>query len=815
MQPQSISSSTFGRHTIPAEVASFVGRDVEIAKLQDLLRQTRLLTLTGPGGVGKTRLALRLAAGTHARFADGMWLVTLAPLTDSRFVLRAVAATLGIRGGQPLLTTLVTALASRHLLLILDNCEHLIGAVARLVETLLGACPHLHILATSREPLRVQGETVRRVPPLEVPATNAHVLPSLDSLIEVPAVALFLDRARAHQSDFALTPQNAAVVATICRHLDGLPLAIELAAAQTGKMSLRQIAGLVEDALSVLGGGSRTDPRQETLRGALDWSYALLDEMERTLFRRLAVFAGSFDLGDVEGVCAGRGIERGDIMRLLSALIDKSLIDPQVSDAEARFHLLEPIRQYGWQHLQAEGEADTLRRRHAQYFATLAESAEPCLMSGQRRSWMIRLGREQNNLRAALGWSQRAKESADRELGLRLAGALTFFWALRGESAEGLDWLEGALARADDSPSPSRARALYGSGELGWHAGHAELARQRAEESEVLWRALGDTRRLAYTLQSLPMTTDHPRAQANVRESLRLFGEIGDSWGAALALGAADIFPLLRDGDPTGQGTAVLEEGLALARSVGDDWLIAQRLNFLGDLARSQGKDEEAAQRYEEAVGLLRAQDLTGTVPSLLHNLGYIALRAGNGRRARATFREALQQFRDQGDQRGIADCLDGMAGVLVVMGQAERAAELFGAAEALRERVGTVVWPANLADYQRSIAVLRDSLDAGTLDRAWLTGRERPPEAVIRSILAPEPQAEPTPDSDLTPREREVAALVAQGLTNRQIGAALFITEGTARLHVKHILQKLGFTSRAQIASWTTEHGLATTTGE
>lgn len=817
MQPEYMRSSTFGRHNIPAEVASFVGRDIEMAKLHDLLDRARLLTLIGPGGVGKTRLALRLAADVYARFPNGVWFVTLAPLTDSRLVPRAVAAALGIRGGrQPLLTTLVAALASRRLLLILDNCEHLIGAVARLVETLLGACPHLRILATSREPLRVQGETVRRIPPLRVPGTDSkHVPPSLDSLIEVPAVALFLDRARARQSDFALTPHNAEAVATICRRLDGLPLAIELAAAHAGTMSMREIAVLLEDAPSVLRGGSRTDPRQETLRAALDWSHAVLGESERTLFRRLAVFAGSFDLEDAEGVCVGEGIERDAIVRLLSALVDKSLVEPHVSDQETRYHLLEPIRQYGREHLEAKDEADTLQRRHAQYFAVLAGSAEPWLMSGQRHSWMERLGREQDNLRAALSWSRRAADPGGHEFGLRLAGALTFFWTLRGEIAEGLDWLEGALARAGDAPSAVRACALYGAGELGWHAGQAESARQRAEESEGLWRALGDKRRLAYTLQSLPMATDHPRAHENVMESLRLFGEVGDAWGTALALGAADIFPLMKDGDPTGQGAAVLEEGLAVARSVRDDWLIAQRLNFLGDLARGQGKNEEAARRYEEAVGLLRRQDLTGTVPSLLHNLGYIALRDGNGRRARNLFREALEQFRDQGDQRGIADCLDGLAGLLAVMGQGEHAAELFGTAETLRETIGTIVWPANVADYQCGISLLRDSLDAETLDNAWRAGRERPLEDVLRTILAPEPAAEPVSDSDLTPREREVAALVAQGLTNRQIGGALFITEGTARLHVKHILQKLGFTSRAQIAAWAVEHGLAATTVE
>lgn len=815
MTPKSTSWTASHEHNLPAEVASLVGRELQVARLRNLLDHTRLLTLTGPGGVGKTRLALRVATDAQANFPDGVWLVSLASLADSSLVPRAVATALGIRGGgdQPLLATLVTALASRRLLIVLDNCEHLIGAVARLVETLLGACSHLRLVATSRESLRVRGETVWRVPPLDVPSTDfEHKPPAPDSLAEVAAVALFVERVRARRSDFTLTPDNAPVVATICRRLDGLPLAIELAAAQAGTISIAGIALLLGDALSALAGGSRTEPRQETLRAALDWSYALLDEAESTLFRRLAVFAGSFDLAAAEGICAGDGIEPGRILRVLAALVDKSLVEPQVSDADARYHLLEPIRQYGWEHLETEGEADTLHRRHAQFFTTLAETAEPWLMSGRRGSWMERLATEQDNLRSALAWSSRAFQPADRELGLRLAAALTFFWALRGAIAEGLDWLEVTLARAGDVSAATRARALYGAGELGWHAGRADLARRRAEESEVLWREMGDKRRLAYTLQSLPMATDHPRAREAVAESLQLFQEVGDPWGTALAWGAADIFPLIRDGDPTGQGAAVLEEGLEVARSVGDDWLIAQRLNFLGDLARGQSRNEEASQRYEEAVDLLRRQDLMGTVPSLLHNLGYVALRGGNNRRARLLFREALGLFRDQGDQRGIADCLDGLAGVLAVMGHEERAAKFFGAAEALREPIATSIWPANMADYQRGVALLRARLDAETLDIAWRAGRERPGEEVLIEALAPEPAVDLGAQSSLTPREREVSALVARGLTNRQIGAELFITEGTARLHVKHILQKLGFTSRAQISAWAVEHGVDAT---
>jgi DNA-binding CsgD family transcriptional regulator len=307
------------------------------------------------------------------------------------------------------------------------------------------------------------------------------------------------------------------------------------------------------------------------------------------------------------------------------------------------------------------------------------------------------------------------------------------------------------------------------------------------------------------------MSTDHPRARESVQESLELFEEVGDAWGFALALGAADVFPLIRDGDPTGRGQALMEEGLARSRELEDAWLTAQRLNFLGDLARSQENDATATARYEDALTLLRGQDLTGTVPSLLHNLGYLALRRDDTRRSLRLFRESLAMFRDQGDLRGVADCLDGLAGVQVAMKQPERAAQLLGAAEALRGSAGGSIWPANVVDRERILTQVRGSLEQSKLASAWADGRLLRPEQAVAEALA-EDSRSARPDGtdrfDLTPREWEVTALVAQGLTNRQIGVKLVITEGTARLHVKHVLQKLGFTSRSQIAAWAVEHG-------
>ena len=737
----------------------------------------------------------------------------------TRALSRVVATAVGVRdvGEQPQLTALVTALASRRLLLVLDNCEHVIGACAGLVETLLRTCPALRVLATSREPVRVPGEVVWRVRPLALPPER---LSDPERITQVESVALFVERAGARRPGFTVDAGNADAVATICRRLGGLPLALELAAAQVEALSPQQIAERLDGALRLLTGGNRMLPRQETLRAALGWSHALLAESEQLLFRRLAVFAGAFTVEAAECVCTGQGMQPGDVLSVLASLVGKSLAEPRPGRQQTRYVLLEPVRQYAREQLMAAGEMVRLERRHAQYYMRLAERLEPSVMSGERAASMQRLAAEQDNLRAALAWSLRAPDPGDVVVGLRLAGALGFFWNFRGEATEGLDWLEVLLARGRDSAAAVRAKALYAAAELGWLAGRVTVARARAEESEELWRAVGDKRWLAYTLQSLPMAVGHPRARESVAESLRLFREVGDAWGAAMAVAVPDFFTSWADGDAAAEEEVRQEQALLRWHGLGDAWGTAQSLNILGDLARVKGDDVAATARYSEALTLLRREGLGGTVPSLLHNLGYLSLHRGGTGPARHLFRESLTLFRNQGDRRGIADCITGLACVLVSMGQRARAAQLFGLAEALRELAGATIWPANAADYERSLTVLRSQPDQAGLDEAWAEGRALPADRTIAELLAEEPPAVPGdsaghPGLDLdlhlglTRREREVALLVAQGLTNREIGARLFITEGTARLHVKHILHKLGFTSRAQVAAWAVGHQL------
>ncbi|MDQ6669489.1 MAG: LuxR C-terminal-related transcriptional regulator [Chloroflexota bacterium] len=800
-----------GQHHLPAEVASFVGRERELAEAKETLLRARLLTLTGVGGCGKTQLALRVAADLVPRFADSVWLIELAPVTDASLVPRAVAAVLGVSGrsDQPVLDTLVTALASKKLLLVVDNCEHLIAACAQIAETLLRGCPHLRMLATSREPLRVSGEVVRRVPSLALPAPGS--IPTPESLAQVEAVLLFLERARAQQPDFSLTPGTAPLVAEICARLEGLPLAIELAVARLGALSLQEIAHQLNDSLRLLSRGRRTLPRQETLRATLDWSHALLSGAERVLFGRLSVFAGDFGVQAAELICGDDEINTSAVPTVLSTLVDKSLVEARVHGPEARYRLLEPVRQYAWDHLVARRESAALQRRHAEYYAELAEAAEPELMSPHRTGAIERLVANEDNLRAALNWARRSGETADTELGLRLASPMCWFWNFRGQGSEGLDWFHALLAKDTRSVKPRvRADALHAAGELAMLLGQNGLARAQLDESAALYRQLGEKRGLGYVLQALAMFIDPPEALSAAAESLRLFQDVGDAWGVENA-----IFSQLMARVAVGTFDEPLEEVMIPFRAVGDEWGIAEVLNFLGDFARSHDRDAQASELYEEALALLRKIGMRGSIPSLLHNLGYLALRAGDSRRALQLLRESLVLFRDQGDPRGIADCLEALAGVFGALKRPEQAARLFGAADVLREVTGAQVWPANAADVARNVAAVRDQLDPSTFSAARTIGRSLKLEQVL-SVLEAAAEPQPTPKADrasqwnpLSARELEVAALVARGLTNKQIASELVISERTAATHVAHILDKLDLRTRAEIAAWEARAGL------
>jgi predicted ATPase/class 3 adenylate cyclase len=500
-----LTSLSARRTNLPIELSSFVGREQAIAELSDLLASARLLTLTGPGGIGKTRLALHLAADALANYPHGVWLVRLDALADNDLVPAAIATVMGIREqpGRSLLETLTDAIGSSQLLLVLDNCEHLIQACAKLAEALLQACPQVQLLATSRESLNVAGEVVWHVPPLSLP--EPHRPPAPEQLGEYQAVRLFIERAVAVRHGFAVTNQNAPAVAQVCQRLDGIPLAIELAAARVGVLSVEQLVERLDERFRLLTGGSRTaSPCQQTLRAAIDWSYELLSEAERALFRRLAIFAGGWTMEAAEAVCVGNAIASEDVLDRLSSLVNKSLVNAEERHGAERYRLLETIRDYARERLEASGEAEAVRRQHAEHFLALAEHVAPELRGARQAQWVKRLDAEHDNLRAALHW---CVEHGEVEQGLRLGGALWRFWQMHGHLTEGRERLMEALRLPEDGmPSERRmaARAVALNGAAAWRGtGDYALARSMYEERLAISRELGDRLGVAESLNNL------------------------------------------------------------------------------------------------------------------------------------------------------------------------------------------------------------------------------------------------------------------------------------------------------------------------
>jgi non-specific serine/threonine protein kinase len=577
---------------LPLVLTSFVGRERERAEVARLLAETRLLTLTGVGGVGKTRLALEAARAALADYPDGTWLVELAALVDPALVPHTIAVALGVveHPGRPLNETLAAWLAGKRLLIVLDNCEHLLDVCASLADALLRVAPGLAILATSREPLRIAGETAWPAPPLTLP--DLQTLPSLDDLPRSEAVRLFIDRATAARPDFRLTPENAVAVAQLCVRLDGLPLAIELAAARVRSLPPAELAARLGRRFQLLTGGSRAAlPRHQTLRAALDWSYDLLAEDERRVLRRLSVFAGGATIAAAEAVCVGDGLAPADVLPLLLRLVERSLVLAEPAGDEARYRLLETVRQYAGERLEEAGEETTTRDRHAAWGLALAEQAEPALHTAEQLLWQARLDAEHDNLRAALAWSL----DQDREAGLRLAGWPWPYWRGRRHYSEGRRWLERLLDRTR-APTRWRAKALLGVGQLAFEQGDSITAHARLDEGLALSRGLAEPRLVAWALRDLAHVHidlgDLARARVEVEEGLtlcRTLGEPADLAATLITLGRIHK----RDGTYQ-RARAVLDEGLALARLVGDRWLIGDALGWLGQVAWEQGDYQRA-----------------------------------------------------------------------------------------------------------------------------------------------------------------------------------------------------------------------------
>ncbi|HEU5098754.1 MAG TPA: BTAD domain-containing putative transcriptional regulator [Roseiflexaceae bacterium] len=729
-----------GLHNLPIALTSFIGRTREIAEITRLLTRTRLLTLTGAGGCGKTRLALAAANELVANYPDGVWLVDLAPLADPALVPQVVAAILGVReeSQRSLTATLVDALRPRTLLLLLDNCEHLLDTCAHLAEKLLSAGSRLRILATSREPLGVAGETSWSVPSLSLPEPPHP--PALANLMRSEAVELFRERAASALPTFTLTLENAPAVAQVCRRLDGIPLAIELAAVRVKVLSVAQLATRLDDCFRLLTGGGRTAiPRHQSLRAAIDWSYALLAEPERALFRRLSVFAGGWMLEAAESVCTGAGLAGDEILEVLAHLVDKSLVVVEAqAGGEARYRLLETVRQYAWDRLCELGEAAAIRGQHAAYYLALAEAAEPKLRGPQQCVWLDQLEQEQDNLRAALAWS--CADEGDAQTGLRLMGALEWFWIYREHMSEGRRWLADVLARpAAAAPTVARMQALACGGFLAGTQNDFAPARVLLEESLALGQTLGDKHGIAYARNGLGFVAwlqrDYAAARVLHEESLALFQNLGNSWDSAFALNRlGDINLYLGD---YARGVAALEASLALIRQVGDNAGLGHVLLSLGYAAHLQGDDARAAAYYEESLARFRTVGHTWGIAAVLHALGYVLRAQGDNVRAAACFSESLTRYWKMGQKGGTSVCLTGFAGLASEIGQPVRAARLFGAAEALRETIGLSQQSDERATYDRTVAALRAQLDAAAFAAAWAAGRVMTVEQAIADALA------------------------------------------------------------------------------
>jgi predicted ATPase/class 3 adenylate cyclase len=674
-------------NNLPAQPNALIGREQAIAVVRELLWRTdmRLITLTGSGGIGKTRLALQVASELLDAFAHGVWFVDLAPISDPALLLPAIAQALGIKeaGGRSLLESLKHYLRNRQLLLLLDNFEHLLDAALQVADLLMDAAG-LKILVTSRAVLHLSSERVLVVPPLVVPEPG-H-LPPLEQLMQYEAVRLFVDRAQAVRADFALDAEHASAVTQICQGLEGLPLAIELAAARVALFPPQSLLARLQSPLTFLTGGAHDLPaRQQTLRKTIDWSYLLLNPAEQLLFRRLAIFVGSYTLDAIEEICNGDRALPIAMIDGVAALVDHSLVrQAEGPDGEPHFMMLEMIRTYGRERLAEQGEIELQRWRHVTYYLALAQRAEVHLRGPQQAVWLDHLESAHDNLRASLAWF--LEEQA--ELGVQLAGLLWWFWYYQSHFSEGLHWLTQLLEHTETlACTAPRAKACVGAGMLALYRGDLVQAQARCEAGLAMARTIGDSQNAALALSILGTVARSLREYATARqrydESLALAQAIDDPWLTALALGNLGIMAFHQDNYP--RAAAYCTEGLALFRHVGDMWFAAITLNILGRVAHWAGDDQRAA----------------------------------------ALHQESLTMFRKLGNRWGIVVCLGGLAGVAKAQGQPERAARLLGAEEALREASGEPLFSTISADHERIVATVRAALSGNVFEREWARGRD------------------------------------------------------------------------------------------
>jgi predicted ATPase/DNA-binding SARP family transcriptional activator len=765
---------------LPTPVTSFVGREQELAQVKQLFSTTRLVTLTGAGGIGKTRLAKQVAFELVNEFRDGAWFVELTELKDSALVPRAVAKTMGVRevSDESIDQILIRALATRHALMVLDNCEHLVETCAQLCERLLSACPTLTILATSREILGINGETVWRVPPLKMPEVASN-FNQVNLLMQFDAVRLFVERAMVASPSFELSEQNASEVMQICQRLDGIPLALELAAARTKTMSLEHIANNLDDRFRLLTGGSRTAmPRYQTLRATIDWSYGMLTEDERMLFRGLSVFWGGWTLEAAEQVCSGLWLTNRptsqrvpSVLDLLTRLVDKSLVLMDELEGEPRFRFLETIRQYARDKLLAVDESTLVHNGHRDWFLEFATQVEPRLRSAGQLYWLNRLESEVENFRAALEWSLGHTENVeDAEKGLHLVGVLSQFWVMHGYFREGRNWIEQAIKSAERAQIKNKrcyARVYSGVGVLAWLQGDLKVAAEYAQACLDLASEFQDRWLMGIALHVLGEYArnyehDFGRAHALASEGLTLARKLGDSWLVALMLFDMGINTLLMCDSQL--ATNLLEEASNLCREIGDVWLGAAIVDQLGEQAFLQADFDRAAELYDEGLRLRRElRDKSGVIGSLnnlgkvaraqgdydrarsffdagltmsmelgqnesvailQYNLAYVAKHQSNVAQAQTYFQSSIRLFKNLGDIEGVGDCLAGLASVAVENADYKRAARLLGACQSILASIDAHLSSTDMREFESSLAQVHHVLDDAECESLLQQGR-------------------------------------------------------------------------------------------
>lgn len=718
-------------HISKPSASSFLGRDAELSEMAPLLEGARLVTLTGPPGIGKSRLAFATAAELAERYPDGVYRVELAPLSDTTLIPRAVAAVLGLSEapGQKLQDTLVARLSRQRALLVLDNCEHLLPGCAKLVAALLAHCPSVSVLATSREPLQVSGETVWHVPPLGVPAPSE---PGLHDVERYAAVRLFVERAQSVQPGFSLNPYVAPAVAEICRRLDGIPLAIELAAARVETLTPAEIARRLDDRFGLLTNGSPSAlPHHQTLLGALDWSHELLSGTERALLRRLSVFVGGFDLEAAEAVCPGAGPKIAEVSKLLGRLAAKSLVAPDAgSSPVVRYRLLETVRAYAGERLEEAGEAAALRAAHARYYLALAERAEPELTGLDQRRWLGRLESERGNLRSAFDWSLGHGES---EWALRLAGSLVLFWRVRCHYSDGRELIEAAIAAGDGGPPALRAKALWGAGFLAVMMGDLERAVPALEQSLAGFRELGDLQghaRALLVLGNALQGFEDPTALPVLEQSASLARAAGDRWCLAHALGVTGFERAARD--DLAAATELFEECLEVARAAQDEQSVRMGLIGLGSVAVRGGDYRSGESLLAEALAVSDGLGESYSQAMALHHLGLLAFGRGDYQAARHLSERALALFREGSPPAALLLPLCLLADVARAEDNLARARRLLGEALGIAPSLAVTQGMGGLAVDDGDLGAARDLLEE-TLVRARSVGaRESAAEALF-----------------------------------------------------------------------------------